>query len=233
MAQAKYPKTIDAWNSYFWVAIPYINTHQARLGISSANRSALNNLYDDPATGNGWLQIFPKTQGNEATTALRKTRNKLRSDIQDLLQIIYLDIPESKLTEDDRQALRTFKRDTKATARGPISTAPDVSLTPLEGAKIRQRLRFDTDKNRASTHPLADGWERAVKIGGTAPANPDQCPIRETGTKALSTISAGMANDGKRYYAFYRWANFTNKANNSGWSPMKVVTVSGGTVVTE
>ena len=82
-------------------------------------------------------------------------------------------------------------------------------------------------------HPLADGWEKAVKIGGTAPANPSECPIRVTGSKALTTFDADMQNDRKSYYAFYRWVNITNPVNNSGWSSMKVVTISGGTVVTE
>ena len=233
MAQAKYPRTNDGWNTYFGVSVPYLNTHQARLGISAANRAALNVFYDDPATGNGWLQVFPKTQSDEATTALRKTRNKLRNDMKDLLQIIYLDIPESKLTENDRVALRISKRDSKSTARGLITSAPDVALTPLEGAKIKQRLRYDTDKDRASMHPLADAWERAAKIGGTPPANPDECPLRVTGSKALRTFDAGMENDRKPLYAFYRWINNSNPANNSGWSPMKVITITGGTVVTE
>ncbi len=233
MAQAKFPKTIDGWNTYFLVAVVYINTHEARLNVLPANLTELNDLYDNAALSNGWLQVFPLTQGSQATTSLRTTRDKLIDDIKDVLQRIYGDIPERELTNDDRNELRIFARDTTPTARGPITTAPDVALTPLEGAKIRQRLRFDTDKNRASMHPLADGWERAVKIGGGPPANPSECPIRETGSGALSTIDAGMDNDRKSYYAFFRWVNISNPENNSGWSPMKVVTVSGGTVGTE
>ncbi len=233
MAQAKFPNTIDGWNSYYGVAIPYLNTHEARLNVLPADLTELNDLHDNAALGNGWLQVFPLTQGAQATSSLRNTRDELIEDMKDVLQRIYGDIPERDLTNDDRAELKIPKRDTKATARGPITTAPDVALTPLEGAKIRQRLRFDTDKNRASMHPLADGWERAVKIGGGPPANPSESPIRETGTGALNTIDAGMDNDRKSYYAFFRWINISNPENNSGWSPMKVVTISGGTVGTE
>lgn len=233
MAQSQFPDTLDGWNTYFGVSVPYINTHNARLNVLPADLVELNELYDQPGTQVAWLQVFPLTQGAQATKSLRTTRDQLVKDIKDVLQRIYNDIPERDLTNDDRNQLRIFARDLKPTERGPISTAPDVALTPQEGAKIKQRLRFDTDKNRASMHPLADGWERAVKIGGGPPATPSQCPIRETGTKALTTFDAGMDNDGERYYAFYRWANFSNKENNSGWSPMKVVTISGGTVGTE
>lgn len=233
MAQAKFPKTIDGWNTYFGVAVPYLDTHHTRLNVLPDDRTELNDLYDDSTTGNGWLQVFPLTQGAKATSSLRETRDELIEDMKDVLQRIYADIPERDLTNDDRAELKIPKRDTKPTARGPITTAPDVALAPLEGAKIKQRLRYDTDKTRASMHPLADGWERAVKIGGAPPANPSECPIRETGSGALSTIDVGMDNDRKSYYAFFRWVNISNKENNSGWSPMKVVTVSGGTVGTE
>ncbi len=127
MAQAKFPKNLNEWNTYFGVVVAYLNTHSARLNVSAANLTALNDFYDNAALGNGWLQIFPKTQGDEATTALRKTRNKLRDNMKGLLQDIYGDIPESSLTENDRVALKIFERDTKPTARGPITTAPDVN----------------------------------------------------------------------------------------------------------
>ena len=233
MAQAKFPTTNDGWNTYLAVAVSYLNTHEARLNVLPADLTELNDLHDNAALGTGWLQVFPLTQGAQATSSLRETRDELIDDIKDVLQRIYGDIPERDLTNDDRAELKIPKRDTKPTARGPITTAPDVALTPLEGAKICQRLRFDTDKNRASMHPLADGWERAVKIGGAPPASPRECPIRETGSGALSTIDAGMDNDRKSYYAFFRWVNISNPENNSGWSPMKVVTISGGTVGTE
>ena len=234
MAVAKFPIKLGELNIYYNTAVPYLDTHKTRLGVSTSNITTLKNLHDDSVANNGWIQVFPLTQSRATSTGtLRDRRNNLRKDITAKLKEIYGDIPKSILTENDRNILHIFVRDLKPTARGPISTAPDVALTPQEGAKIKQRLRFDTDKNRASTHPLADGWERAVKIGGGPPATPSQCPIRETGTKALSTINAGMENDGERYYAFFRWVNFSNKENNSGWSPMKVVTISGGTVGTE
>ncbi len=101
----------------------------------------------------------------------------------------------------------------------PITTAPDASFTPLEGAKIRQHLRVDEDASRASIHPLSDAWERVYKIGSPAPANPAACPLKDVGSKALTTFNAGMDNDGKKLYAFFRWINMSNPANNGPTAP--------------
>ena len=234
MAQAKFPTTLEEVNTYYGIVVPYLDTHQSRLNVSTENNDTLQELHSEPASGNGWLQVFPLTQ-NEATVTnpLRNQRNALRIDITTLLREIYQDIPESALNEVDRSTLKIAKRDTKPTARGPITTAPDVAFTPLEGGNIRQRLRVDEDANRASRHPLADGWERVSKIGGTPPADATECPVTNTGTEALSTFNAGQENDGKRLYSFLRWINLNNPTNNSPWSPMEVVTISAGTVETE
>jgi len=231
MARSKFPRTLGEFNTFILTAIPYLVAEQARLLITLANITALNLLYDDPSTGNGWLQIWPLTQNRATSTgALRDQRNLLRKSITTSLRAIFGDLPESALTEADRNTLRIYRRDITPTARGPITSPPYVSLISLPSGKIRQRLRVATDASRASRHPLADGWERVMKIGGPPPANPDECPIKATGSAALSTFDGGMENDGLRVYAFVRWININNPANSSGWSSMAVATISAGTV---
>jgi len=231
MATANFPKTLAAVNTNFTTAVPYINTNRSRLNVSTPNNDALQLLYTDAAAGTGWIEVYPLTTNRATSTgALRDRRDTLIKEITALLRVIYGDVPESVLTEVDRNTLRIFKRDTTPTARGPIPTAPDVAFTPLEGGKIKQRLRVDDDASRASIHPLADGWQRVAKIGGAPPANVTECPLKHSGTDALSTFDAGQENDGKRLYAFIRWINLGNAANNSAWSSMEVVTISAGTV---
>ncbi len=231
MGQAKFQKKLEEINSYYGVSVPYIDANKTRLNVSTENNDALQLLHSDPSTGNGWTQLWALTINKAtATEPVRRQRNKLRKVITAKLREIYFDIPESALTEVDRSTLRIFKRDAKPSARGKITTAPDVAFTPLEGGEIRQRLRVDDDATRASRHPLADGWERVSKIGGTPPADASECPVNNTGTEALSTFNAGQKNDGKRIYAFVRWINLSNPVNNSPWSSMEVVTISAGTV---
>ncbi len=234
MATASFQTKLAEVNTYFTTAVPYLDTHKTRLNVSTANMDAVNALYSDSSGGTGWIEVYPLTTNRATSTgALRDRRNTLLKEIKALLKAIYGDVPESVLTDVDRNTLRIFVRDTTPTARGPIPTAPDVAFTPLEGGKIKQRLRVDDDATRASIHPLADGWERVSKIGGTPPANVSECPVKDSGTDALSTFDAGQENDGKRLYAFIRWINLGNAANNSAWSSMEIVTISAGTVGSE
>lgn len=231
MAKASFPIKLGEYNTYVLAAVPYLDTNKARLNVSTPNMDALNDLYSDTTGGTGWVEVYPLTRNRATSTgALRDRRNALRKDITDLLRVIYGDVPQSVLTATDRNMLRIFERDNIPTKRGKIDTAPDVALLALEGGKIQQRLRVDTDATRASKHPLADGWKRVAKIGGGPPADHTECPIVESGTDALTTFDGGQENDGKRLYAFVRWINLSNAANNSGWSAMAVVTISAGTV---
>lgn len=134
------------------------------------------------------------------------------------------------LIQADRDVLNIAVPDRTPTARAVIDTAPNVDLTPLEGAQIDIELRRNEDADRPSIHPLADGWTMVYLIGTTPPANPAACPKTLTGSKAHSTFDATMENDGKKLYCFFRWINITDPNKNGPWSAMKLVTISGGTV---
>ena len=233
MSVAKFPNTLSGTNDYYAISVPWLNSEASRLNVDGTRLGELNDLYDDSSTGLGWLQIYPLTTDDTTVTpSLRDKRNDLIKDINEKLREIYLNVPGADLTQDDRSKLRIFKRK-KRSARTPISEAPDVALTTMEGGNIRQRLRFDTDENRASRHPDADGWIRVSKTGGAPPAGPEDCPEKEEGTRVLTIIEAGAENDRKPYYCFVRWAIFGQSPKNGPWSSMEVVSISAGTVGSE
>ncbi len=233
MSVAKFPNTLSDTNNYYGISVPWINSEAARLNVNSTRLGELNDLYDEPAAGTGWLQIYPLTMDDTTVTpSLRDTRKDLIVAVNDKLREIYLNLPEADLTQTDRNKLRIFKRKPRS-IRTRINEAPDVALTTMEGGNIRQRLRFDTDENRASRHPDADGWIRVSKTVGAPPSSPEDCPVKEEGTRVLSTIEAGSVNDRQPYYCFVRWAIFGQSAKNGPWSGMEVVSISAGTVGTE
>jgi len=230
MAEATFPTALDDYNTYYTIAIPYLDANSARLNVDASKLSDLNDFFDEPASGTGWLQVYPLTTDRAtATGTLRDQRDDLIEDIDELLREIYQNVPEADLTQTDRAKLRIFE-DAAPSERTAIQTAPDVALTAMEGGRIRQRLRVDEDADRASRHPDATGWERVSKIGGPPPANPGACPIKETGTRALTVIDPGTEHDGERYYCFVRWVIFGQEEKNGPWSGMEVITISAGTV---
>ncbi|MEK6616655.1 MAG: hypothetical protein AABZ32_11210, partial [Bacteroidota bacterium] len=141
------------------VTLPIANF--VRLGISGAEYVAWVGFY------NQWIAVYA-LYVNEGTRnkTITNQKNNIKHDFTAFTEALLTRMSGSAtIMEEDRLPLNLLKRDRVLTLRGEISTAPDVALTPLEGGKIRQRLRVDTDSSKASIHPLADGWKRYMKIG--------------------------------------------------------------------
>lgn len=206
------------------VTLPTANF--VRLGISGADYATWRDFNKE------WIGVYA-IYVNESlrTKTITIEKNKIKKKFTAFTEALLTRMSGSpNITSTDRIALHLLERDRQPTLRGEISTAPDVALTPLEGGKIRQRLRVDTDSSKASIHPLADGWKRYMKIGAPAPANNLACPLIDIGSKALTTFNGGVENDGKKMYCFFQWINISHPEKNSPISPMAVVTISAGTV---
>ena len=157
MAQGNFDLTDSEFNDFVNESVPYLVTNQSRLTVSSANLDTLNNLYDDPAGVNGWIQIWPKSQSiNQRTQTITSRKDTLRVDITEILRIIYKDIPESVLIKDDRDVLRIFERDAVPTERAAIETSPFVDLKTLDGANVKFTCRVVKKNKRASKHKRSE-----------------------------------------------------------------------------
>jgi len=217
---------ITGTNTYLLAPDPMFGTNWQRLGLLAAEMASWT------AFRNDWVLTYALYgSDNTRTPTVTKHKNDIKANFATFNESLLTRMEGSpNIVDADRAQLNIPKPDRTPTARGPITTAPDASLTAQEGAKLQIRLRVDTDATRASIHPLADGWQMVYKIGTPAPANPEACPNNHIGTKALTVFEGGMPNDGKKLYAFFRWVNISNPANNGPWSAMEIATISGGTV---
>ena len=134
----------------------------------------------------------------------------------------------ANIIEADRSALEIPVRK-PSTERGPITTAPNTSMSPKEGGQIKIENRVDDDSTRPSMHPLADALEMKYKIGAPPPANAAACPNTFMSSKATFTFDGGQENDGKKLYVYTRWVNISNPANSGPWSSLEIATISAGT----
>jgi len=190
---------------------------------------------------NGWLTFRQRWNEKHTLASNPATANKTNRAERRLVRkefgifsepLLTLMEGNSTLTQTDRNVFNIPAPDRQPTRRGKINNAPDAALSPLEGGEILQRLRHDTDRTRASIHPLADGWKRFWKIvgkGDKVPKNHTECDRIDVGSKALSIFRPGTEHDGKKIYAFYQWVNLTNSANDGPVSPVTLVTISAGT----
>lgn len=210
-----FPTKDAEFHTYINNAIPYMNVHRTRLQISPGNNSAqLAKLAE-------WNVLFPKTQDKTLrTTALTEEKNNLRDEIEDLMRSVFADIPESVLTDADRNTLNLKKRDPIPTAREKITTTPYPRMFPLKGGQVKITARVESDATRSSMHPEADSIEMRYTIGDTAPGSAGETTDKKVYKGAVNIFDFGQENATKRLYAFFRWKNESNESNSGPWSDM-------------
>ena len=214
MADGRFPKKDADFNDYINIAIPYITTEAARLGIAAGDITDIGNDLTN------WNVVYPNSQNpNVATKTIISDKTDLRGLIETRLRKIYDDIPNSVLISKDRTTLNLPERDTVPTPRGAINDIPFAGAKSTGGGIINNRVRTASDASRASRHELADGVEVKYQIGGDdPPATAADCTNSLISKKAIFKLDAGQANATKRIYLFYRWVNLSNPANNGPWT---------------
>ena len=216
-----FPLEDNVFSTYINRSIPYLDTNKVRLGIAAAN------ITNAKAQLLLWNPLFANSQNPAVrTSAITADKTNLRKDIETQLRTIYDDIPESALTETDRLTLTLKKRDTTPTPRPKITTQPFAEMQPIGGGEIKVTVRVQNDGSRASIHPDADCIEMAYRIAGSPPASPEECEHTVTYTKAIHTLSFGVAEEGKRLYAYFRWKNDTDDAKSGPWGTLVQVIIA-------
>lgn len=220
MAQAKFPTTFTELNEYFGTAAPYIDANRSRLSVSTENNDALQLLHDDPATGNGWLQVYPLTTNRATSTgALRDKRDNLRTAIVEKLREIYGDMPESVLTEDDRNSLRIFVRDTTPTEIQPVDFAPVLSFEKVSNGIQIVRLQNPETPDSNAMPPNQDA--ELQSFVGDADLDDNDIPfagLQDTGRHLLQVDYLPVA---KGRTAYYRARYKTDTGKVGPWSDVQ------------
>ena len=92
-----FPSTDGEFNMYVTVAVPYIILNRARLLVSEFNQTLLG------ATLRDWNDTYPLSQDiNTRTKTATDNKNAARVALTEALRSTYGDIPQSALTNEDR-----------------------------------------------------------------------------------------------------------------------------------
>ena len=219
MAQANFQQKLSQLNTYFLTAILYIDANRSRLSVSTENNDALQLLHDDPATGNGWIQVYPLTTNRATSTGtLRDKRDNLRTAIVKKLREIYGDVPESVLTEDDRNSLRIFLRDTTPTEIQPVDFAPVLSFEKVSnGIQIVRFQNPETPDSNAMPSNQGAEVQRFVGDAGLDEIDVPFVHFKDTG-KHLLQVEYEPEEKGKTAYYRSRYETATGKTGP--WSDM-------------
>ena len=220
MALAKFFQKLAELNTYFGTAVPYINTNRSRLNVSTPNNDALQLLYTDPATGNGWIEVYPLTTNRATSTGtLRDKRDNLRTAIVAKMREIYADMPESVLTEDDRNSLRIFERDTTPTEIQAVDFAPVLSFEKVSnGIQIVRFQNPETPDSNAMPPSQGAEVQRFVGDAGLEENDVPFAHFKDTG-KHLLQVDYDPSDKGKTAYYRSRYETATGKTGP--WSDMQ------------
>lgn len=154
-SRGPFPTKDADFNDYLQPAVPYIDANAGRLNAAS-NQTALDTMFGQ------WNTIYPQSQNpNTATSTITAQKTQLRSDMEDLLRVIYSDIPESALTQQDRQTLNLPERDTTPTPVAIADHAPAIGIDSMQHLVITLRI---TDPDNPHTQAMPDGQGAEVNV---------------------------------------------------------------------
>ena len=211
-----FPTTLSGKSEYYNRCIPYCDTNKVRLMIDATK------IADQVTNLGKWNTAYPKSIDKNLTTkTLRDERDGLIPVIENGMRAIYDDIPQSKLTDADRNTLKLKKRDTVKTSRPKINDVPVAKVRGMEGALMEITARTATDSSRPSMHKDADAIEIIYVISDTAPKNINEYTKSFISSKAKFVIQLDIADAGKTMYCYARWKNNSDNNKSSPWGDAK------------
>lgn len=165
------------------------------------------------------------------TKAIVAEKNLLRKEYTALAGPILQAISgHANLCPTDRLALNLHQRDRVATPRPAITQVVNTTIKIEPGCNLKFTHRVDSDANRSSILPISNGVEIRwilLDLSAPPPTQPEQCHHSSISTRAIHTLSFGMENAHKKFYAFCRWINTSEPAKNGPWSTLLAATVVG------
>jgi hypothetical protein len=186
---------------------PAAGPNATRLGISAGNLDAIWQLF------NLWFDIYPRaTNDLTSTHPLVTTKDDLKAQIKTKLREIYGDIPQSKLTVDDRTVTRLKLRDTVPTDTPKADVAPDINIVGVKHLHHDLEILETGKQTRGVTNGQIIVLDMAI---GDADLAEDQIPFSKSHfvSKADHEIDFEAADKGKTVY--YR-AYYENAKHEKG-----------------
>lgn len=204
-------------NIYFQTAVAYLITNSVRLLVSAANKTAL------PTLLTAWNTTYPTTQNPDTRTRTSTdNKNAARDNLMTLLRKIYGDIPESVLTDQDRNTLNLAQRSTTRTAVPVPDTKPIGQVDTSK--RLVHTISFTDEDGSAAKPEGVRGCQVWMKIGSPA-VDPSELSFVATDTRSPYVNQFDGKDAGKSVYYWLRWENTRGEAGP--WSDVVTATITG------
>lgn len=212
-----FPSAEASLNLYFQAAVPYLIANATRLGVSTANQSAITSHLTL------WNTAYPASQNsNTKTKSIVEKKDIAKENLMTTLRSIYADIPASALTVEDRNTLNIAERSTTRTPAPVPTTKP---IAQVDTSKRLEHTVSFTDENGSAGKPAGvHGCQIWFKIGEPA-IDPSELSYMATDTASSHTYRFAGEVAGKNVYYWLRWEN--TRGERGPWSDVVMATVTG------
>lgn len=190
-------------SEYYNAAVPYLldDDNKVRLGISITNTAKLTN-------GLGQWQI---TYANATNPSLRTKsviteKNLADAFLMSTLQAVYRDIPQSKLTPNDRVVLNLQERRTPTKAPVPL-TRPVIVIGIAQYLRHTLNIHDEETPTRRAKPPRTRGVQIWQYIGNTPPASDADYSLLAVSSTSTYIVNFSSADAGKIAYYKCCWEN--------------------------
>lgn len=205
------------WTQNF---ITYANANLAALGLAASDLTPLQNAQTD------WQTAYAANVSAQAQAqSARQTKDSARSEQESLLRPLVARLQSSPtVTDAQRQALQLTVR---STARTPAATPTSRPLATVDTSQRLQHTISFMDELTPNSRAKPDGvtgCEIWVKIGGPAPADPDELKYLATDTRTPYMAEFDGADAGKTAYYMLRWVN--SRGERGPWSQTVSATIT-------
>jgi len=228
--QTRFPGKDADFNNYVNIAIPYLTTNEARLLVTAASQEVLttvNTVLTNATTG--WNTVYQQSQNPAvATSTTTAVKNYLRSSIETSLRIIFSDIPESVLTQADRDTLNL------PLSSGTHTPSPVPVSQPLVSISNRTFLSV-TLVIVDSGHPQNGGKptgvssiqiEGAFFAAGSTPKIPTDADFRNIATTGKTSYMRSYASDQLAGTEYIRARYLNSRGEPGNWGETITVIVA-------
>ena len=216
---AFFPRKEAALSIYFQVVVAYILLNFGRLLITVPNKTLLTDEYAL------WIVDYPlATTASTSTKTNVATKDKDEAKMKVILRSIFADIPESVLTQTDRDTMNIPE------VGGAHPHIPLPASTPIGkvdgGARLHHVITLADSISGKHAHPHgASGCEVWQKKGGLTPVSASELTYIGSTSNAVFATDFPGTDAGLMVYYWMRWVNSRNEKGN--WSPVFSANVQG------
>lgn len=212
-----FPSTDGEYNMYALGAVPYLINNRARLMVSLANEDVITEALRT------WNETYPLSQDiNSRTKTTIENKNAARVVLTEALRATFGDIPQSALTNEDRNTLRLEARNAARTATPVPNTRPVGQVNTNN--RLEHTISFTDDGGGHAKPKGVRGCQIWCKVGDPV-VNLDELSYLGTDTKSPFIQRYGVDKAGKTIHYWLRWEN--TRGEVGPWSNVVTATVTG------